>query len=409
MNKDKSFEEIPYNRSEIIQEKLNIENKKRTSLFKWNGQFSPQFIEVLLDKYSKENYKVLDPFVGSGTVLYESGLKNLTAYGVEINGSAYNISKLYEWINFNYELRRNIIDSVEKLLKQNIDNKILTEKEIKNIFNRILFESNNTNEDRVIQLLTTYIILLDFNNKKLNYNIICDKWRKLKNILLNLPYSDKKIKVINADARKIPLRDNQIDLVVTSPPYINVYNYHQQYRKSTEFIGYDVLQIAKSEVGSNRKNRGNRFLTVVQYCIDIVLVLKELSRLCKNNSRIILVIGKESNIKRTKLYNSKIVFLLATKCIGMNLIAKQERFFKNRYGQMIYEDILHFKNNKIYNKTCQQLVIEAKKIAKFILEDTLVTADKQVVNYIKEAIRSIENVKSSQIFKDNCITKYDKI
>lgn len=40
------FDKIPINRDEILQSKLNIENKTRSNLFNWNGQFSPQFIEV---------------------------------------------------------------------------------------------------------------------------------------------------------------------------------------------------------------------------------------------------------------------------------------------------------------------------------------------------------------------------
>ena len=34
------FDEIPINREEISQSKLNIENKTRSNLFNWNGQFS---------------------------------------------------------------------------------------------------------------------------------------------------------------------------------------------------------------------------------------------------------------------------------------------------------------------------------------------------------------------------------
>ena len=33
------FDEISINREEISQSKLNIENKTRSNLFNWNGQF----------------------------------------------------------------------------------------------------------------------------------------------------------------------------------------------------------------------------------------------------------------------------------------------------------------------------------------------------------------------------------
>ena len=51
---------------------LNLKERSRTSLFPWRGQFSPQLIEILLNNFAKTNSIVLDPFVGSGTTLFES-------------------------------------------------------------------------------------------------------------------------------------------------------------------------------------------------------------------------------------------------------------------------------------------------------------------------------------------------
>jgi hypothetical protein len=64
---------------------LNIEEKNRSNLFAWRGQFSPQLVECLLDAYCLPGSVVLDPFAGSGTVLFEAALRSLPAYGFEIN------------------------------------------------------------------------------------------------------------------------------------------------------------------------------------------------------------------------------------------------------------------------------------------------------------------------------------
>ena len=58
---------VPIDKAEIPQEALDIDNKVRSNLFAWNGQFSPQFIETLLEKYSSPSDTVFDPFLGSGT------------------------------------------------------------------------------------------------------------------------------------------------------------------------------------------------------------------------------------------------------------------------------------------------------------------------------------------------------
>lgn len=46
------FRGVPLNKTDIDQAKLNIEDNRRSNLFQWNGQFSPQFIEVMLQKYA---------------------------------------------------------------------------------------------------------------------------------------------------------------------------------------------------------------------------------------------------------------------------------------------------------------------------------------------------------------------
>ena len=62
MDTIREFSSIPINHSEIPQGELNIDNKTRSNLFNWNGQFSPQFIEALLKKYAEKDFMVIDPF-----------------------------------------------------------------------------------------------------------------------------------------------------------------------------------------------------------------------------------------------------------------------------------------------------------------------------------------------------------
>jgi hypothetical protein len=78
------------------------------------------------------------------------------------------------------------------------------------------------------------------------------KFANLTQILENLPYSKNPINVNLSDARCLTLDQNQIDFVVTSPPYINVFNYHQNYRQSAELLGWDILKIRLSgHLGGN--------------------------------------------------------------------------------------------------------------------------------------------------------------
>jgi adenine-specific DNA methylase len=90
---------LPLNTTDIPQSLLNIENKDRSNLFPWRGQFSPQLVETILDKYARSGFHVLDPFAGVGTVLYEAGLKGLRASASEINPAACRMAYTYRFIN----------------------------------------------------------------------------------------------------------------------------------------------------------------------------------------------------------------------------------------------------------------------------------------------------------------------
>lgn len=381
--------------TEIPQALLDIENKDRSNPFPWNGQFSPQLVEVLLDRYAASNAVVLDPFAGSGTVLYEAGRKGLSAIGAEINPAAYLMAGAYQMMNLEPGRREKIVSEVDTLLKQAFPERLplffpaesnLTEKAIKEM---LLSFQDKLGDTATCRLLQSLIVRLDFFQPGLGNEKVLTVWNKLRTLVLGLPYSRNCIDVHNCDARTLPLADEAVDLVITSPPYINVFNYHQQYRASTEALGWDVLTVAKSEIGSNRKNRGNRFFTVVQYCLDLAQVLAHLSNLLRKSGRAIFVVGRESRVRGVPFYNGEIVGTLATRCTGFRLSLRQERVFKNRFGEMIYEDLLHFAPS--LEKTADPLP-PARIVAEEILAQAIQTADRLADDVLMDLKTARENI-----------------
>ena len=69
---EESFPGVAVDRESIPQGDLDIVQRVRTNPFPWTGQFSPQLVEQLLDAFAPPSSAVLDPFVGSGTLLGES-------------------------------------------------------------------------------------------------------------------------------------------------------------------------------------------------------------------------------------------------------------------------------------------------------------------------------------------------
>lgn len=386
------FDQVKINREIIPQSELNIENKVRSNLFAWNGQFSPQFIEVLLNTFSTESDVVFDPFLGSGTTLYESARKGLSAFGTELNVSAYYMAKTYELVNLSYANRKLLVQSLDRLL-----NTISSDEQILPV---IMDTIKNTRNSKEANVLCTLVILIDIYNHEVTLDHLLKKWTALKKIIMEIPYSsDKIISASMGDARNVTAGDNSATLLITSPPYINVFNYHQKYRKSVEALGYNVLSIAKNEFGSNRKNRGNRFLTVIQYCIDMALSLNEARRLCVNKSRLIYVVGRESSVLGFSFCNSQLIYEIGTEIFRFPFLLRQERVFKNRFGQLIYEDILHFENLKDCQEvlTNDTIIEKARAVAvRMLLKKAEQGIDNKNIDQLTDAIKNAEKVKKSE-------------
>lgn len=378
----------------IPQEKLDIIEKNRANLFVWRGQFSPQLIETILSFYCPSNSVILDPFVGSGTVLLEASYLSLEAYGFEINPAAYIMSRTYEFINDSQ--KKEVLKNLRNIVDQEFPLRIFeVSDQVENLVDK-LQNTRNMLPDRSKVLFDALVILLDVCNNKITQEFIQKKFLHLSNIITKLPYSQKPLRVGLSDARSLPLKNNQIDFVVTSPPYINVFNYHQNYRQSAEILGWDLLKIAKSEIGSNRANRSNRFYTVVQYCLDMGDILKELARVSKQQARIVLIVGQESNVLGVPFYNADIIEKIGVKTKLFQKVLRQKRKFKNKFGKVIIEDIINFinLNNQVSQEVIEQI---SREVAFEVLESSRLFVSSENQLCLESAIAKVNNIQKTPI------------
>lgn len=393
----------------ISQELLNITEKKRSNLFSWRGQFSPQLVEAIFNAYCLPSSVVLDPFVGSGTVLLEAGIFSHETYGVEINPAAWILSKIYEFINKSD--KEKTINQVKKYINKEFPFTILidTDKVIENLEDKVFnFNQNVNNEDAKI-LFNALIILLDVANNKVTNNFVQSKFFELERMMHDLPLSNENIKALLSDCRCIPLEDNTIDFVITSPPYINVFNYHQNYRKSAEILGWDLLKIAKSEIGANRANRVNRFYTVVQYCLDIAETLQEVSRVSKKDARIVFVVGYESKVLGVPFYNADIIEKISINSGMYRKVLRQKRQFKNKFGKVIREDLINLTNLKV-KPTKEYVSNVAKEVALEVLNMGIKIVPQKNFKLLENAIEKAAFIKSTpKLDRIECINKLQQI
>lgn len=392
--------------TEIPRRLLDIEDKSRSNLFAWRGQFSPQLIETLIGAYCPPDSTLLDPFAGSGTVLYEAARMGLSACGFEINPSAWTFSKLYEFANIPHCSREVVIRELKAKLEGAFPIVLFSEEAL----------STDEIESRIIQIVgsisdhakilcNALVVMLDVFNNRISSDRVLSKFIALADLVRKLPYSSSPIKAGLQDARCLPLANQSIDFVITSPPYINVFNYHQNYRRSVEMLGWDVLRVARSEIGSNRANRGNRFLTVVQYCIDMARVLQELARVVRPGGRMVFIVGYESQVLGVPFHNAKIVEELAEQMGMFDLAIRQKRLFQNRFGQDIREDILNLTRRVCLNG-CGVPDSVGRRVALEALQASISFVEPKNRNLLDQAVATAGRTEGTPVFDSREYSRY---
>ena len=387
----------------LEQDKLDVISKTRSNLFNWRGQFTPEFVEYILTSFAKKGDHVFDPFSGSGTVLQESARLGFKATGFEINPSAYAMSKFFSFCNLSDDDRNIFCNSFEEKLNSQLNNLngqmvYVVNLDYREAYRNLLdfakvFDANLISKQE--RVLFMNILFQSEKDKKLTVKQSVNKsFHYIKNCILNLPYAEKEITAKLLDARSSgEMLENSVDIILTSPPYINVFNYHQNYRAIIETFNFDILKVAHSEFGSNRKNRGNRFKTVIQYCIDMELAIRSFWKTLKPNGIMILVVGRESNVRGTPFYNGQLVIEITQMTNGFSEIKTLERQFTNKFGINIKEDIIIA--TKSGNLTDS---LNGRLIAINHLTQNLKSSTNGIHIDLNDAILTSQNVKESPIF-----------
>lgn len=143
-----------------------------------------------------------------------------------------------------------------------------------------------------------------------------------------------KARIRLGDARHLPLQDASVDLVITSPPYLNAIDYLRGHKLSLVWMGYSVKQIreirsasvgtessknaaskqayvdqALKRMGDVEELSGRHRRMLVQYVIDMDKVLSEVHRVLRPDGRAILVVGN-SSLRGVYVQNSKAIAYL---------------------------------------------------------------------------------------------------
>ena len=153
--------------------------------------------------------------------------------------------------------------------------------------------------------------------------------------------------VYEGDARHLNLLDGSIDLVITSPPYLNAIDYLRCSKFSLVWMGYSVgqlrrlrsttvgtevgmdardnleIQIILSELKLQPKLQARQEAMLARYINDMQRAVGETSRVLAGNGRAVYVVG-ENTVRGTFIRNAMIVEAVAS-AAGLRCIARRSR------------------------------------------------------------------------------------
>jgi len=343
------------------------------SLHPYPAKFPPQLPKIILSNYAKKNQNVLDPFCGSGTTLVEARLFGANAIGVDVNGLSILLSKVKATplTKQQIEVVLKFIMNIEKEISkwENDKRPKIKVKEIegqdhwfqKNVSEEITFliykiqEQSCIDVQNFLKIILSSIIVRVSNQESdtrfvaIKKNIangytlkqFCKKAREYKERLKVFSEAIKNkttLQLYNADSRNLDfIENNSIDIIITSPPYANTYDYYLYHKFRKRWLGLDVKFAQYNEIGSRREYSSLKEKKE-KWNADLITCFIEMQRVLKPNCLAFIVIG-DSVIKKELIQIEKEITIFAPKTgfkivdIMSSELSKHSKIFNPTYAQ----------------------------------------------------------------------------
>ena len=258
-------------------------------LFPYRGKFHPQLIKGILNVLKLQpGDVVLDPMCGSGTLNVEASTIGINSIGIEKSPFCVLMSRVkYESLKVNNTILSAIISNQNKSYTILIKNKRLPEEfEFANIFD----------PGKTITLLAFFDAMGYARRCAKSIDVLFPKVikRYVAQITSFTEARDKlNLKIAKAkfelgDARSLPIDNDSIDGIITSPPYSFAIDYAENDRPQLEYLGHDISSLKDGMVGLKGKTRKEK---LDNYFEDMDKVLSEMARVLKKGKYVVIIIG----------------------------------------------------------------------------------------------------------------------
>ena len=291
--------------------------------------FAPQIPGFFIRNFSKEKDVVLDTFCGRGTTVLEANQQNRVGLGVDVSPLALEIAKS-KLKNVSYKQvkeRLSQIDFSNEILEgykefkdiyhpktySQIMNlkKQLTESPVDTLIRAVIFGRLHGHSNGFFSVWTFNVI--SFSKERIKKqseemglkpefrNVIPRILKKAKTVLENPVIEQPRSELFISDSRNLPIEDNSVDLIVTSPPFLNVINYIDDNWLRFWFLGFNREKLRNTLVQTGNLNEYKSFIKDS---------LKEMNRVLKKGKYCIVEVGDVRHNLR-KLYLDHVIVELA--------------------------------------------------------------------------------------------------
>lgn len=334
------------------------------------GKFVPQLVEIFLRKYRPS--VVCDPFSGSGTTLVEALALGIGSVGCDISEFNCLLAKV-KTAEYDLELLDHEIRDICARTTGEIQQRLLEERGVYNtneylvnwfapkalesllLYRDLIQDYKHQDALKVIlsraarsARLTTHFDL-DFPKTPrqesyycYKHSRTCEPTRTADQFIRRYSHdtirrirefaeirTDASMTIIQGDAKEIQFPE--CDLVLTSPPYVGLIDYHEQHRYAFELLGLPWQ--ADQEIGA--ATNGNSGGAKRSYVDAIVASLENVKKALAPKGRMIIVVNDKFN-----------VYPEIQKRLGLRKQAELHRHVNRRTGRRaddFFESILVWK------------------------------------------------------------------